>query len=150
MEKVKLKVSYVDNITEIVSKCQHRTLAIWAADCAEHVLGYFEEKYPKERRPRNAIEAARAWVRGGLKMTEARKAAFASHAAAREACDEAAIAAARACGHAAATAHVATHAPHAAAYGVKAVGYAKKDINEELAWQYNHLVELKNCQEALK
>ena len=26
-------------------------LAIWAADCAEHVLPYFEERYPKDDRP---------------------------------------------------------------------------------------------------
>ena len=26
----------------------HRALALWAADCAEHVLAYFEEKYPKD------------------------------------------------------------------------------------------------------
>jgi len=35
------------------------SLALWAADCAEHVLPYFEEKYPEDARPRRAIEAAR-------------------------------------------------------------------------------------------
>ena len=33
-------------ITELVSNTDHRTLGIWAADCAERVLPYFEEKYP--------------------------------------------------------------------------------------------------------
>ncbi|HEY5584043.1 MAG TPA: hypothetical protein VIK78_06080 [Ruminiclostridium sp.] len=145
MEKSKFKVDYMNNkIMEVVSECEHKTLAIWATDCAEHVLAYFEEKYPYDRNPRNAIEAGRAWVSGELKMTDARKAAFASHTSAREVSDDSATAVARACGHAAATAHVATHAPHAAAYAAKAVGYAKKDINEERDWQYNHLVELFN------
>ncbi len=78
---------------------QHRPLALWAADCAEHVLVYFEERHPDDTRPRDAIEDARAWVRGELAVTAAREAAFTAHAAERAA------------GHAAATAHVATHAP---------------------------------------
>ena len=99
---------------------EHRLLAIWAADCAEHVLTFFERTYPEDDRPRTAIEAVRAWERGDLPMVDARKAAFAAHAAARTAGNTAAQAAARAAGHAAATAHVADHAHHAAAYAVKA------------------------------
>jgi hypothetical protein len=56
-------------------------LALWAADCAEHVLSYFEGEYPEDDRPRNAVEAGRAWVRGEIKMSEAGSAAFAAHAA---------------------------------------------------------------------
>lgn len=60
----------------------HRFLALWAADCAEHVLSYFEEHSPKDDRPREALDAARACARGELAMTRAREAAFAAHAAA--------------------------------------------------------------------
>ncbi len=98
----------------------HKSLALWSADCAVHVLPYFEEKYPKDDRPRKALEAVRAWVRGEIAVGEARGAAFAAHAAARGAEDAAARAAARAAGHAAATAHVASHARHAANYAVTA------------------------------
>jgi hypothetical protein len=98
----------------------HRSLVLWAADCAEHVLPYFEENYSEDDRPRKAIEAARAWVRGEIAMSKARDAAFAAHAAARDADHAAARAAARAAGHAVATAHVADHAGHAAAYAVNA------------------------------
>jgi len=45
-----------------------RSLALWAADCAERVLPYFEEKYPRDDRPRKAIEAARAWARGEIRV----------------------------------------------------------------------------------
>ncbi len=38
----------------------HRLLALWAADCAEHVLHLFEHEQPSDTRPREAIEAARA------------------------------------------------------------------------------------------
>jgi hypothetical protein len=44
----------------------HKLLALWAADCAEHVLLYFEKMCPEDDRPRKAIEAARAWARGRL------------------------------------------------------------------------------------
>ena len=80
----------------------HRSLVLWAADCAEHVLPYFEESYPEDDRPRKAIAAGRAWVRGELSVSKARAAAFAAHAAARDADHAAARAAARAAGHAAA------------------------------------------------
>jgi hypothetical protein len=42
----------------------HRLLAVWAADCAQHVLHFFEQIQPSDDRPRRAIEQARAWVRG--------------------------------------------------------------------------------------
>lgn len=98
----------------------HRSLVLWAADCAEHVLPYFEENYSEDDRPRKALEAARAWARGELSMSRARDAAFAAHAAARDADHAAARAAGRAAAHAAATAHVADHARYAAAYAVNA------------------------------
>jgi len=128
----------------------HKTLVIWATDCAARVLPYFEEKYTQDDRPRKAIEAGRAWVRGEIKMTEARGAAFAAHAAAREASHEAARAAARAAGHASATAHVAGHAVHAATYAARAVGYAAYPTDADAAttkerdWQYQHLINLRD------
>lgn len=97
-----------------------RAEAAWAADCAERVLSYFEEALPDDR-PRKAIEAARAWARGEIRVSEARAAALEAHAAARAAsAHPAAVAAARSAGHAAAVAHMAGHAPHAAAYAKKA------------------------------
>ncbi|NPE08546.1 MAG: hypothetical protein GNW80_09730 [Asgard group archaeon] len=122
-------------MTELTSKIDHRTLVIWATDCAEHILSYFEEKYPKDDRPRKAIEAGRAWVHGKLSVGEVRTTAFAAHAAARdiEECDARAVA--RAAGHAAATAHVAGHAIHAA-------NYAATVIADERIWQYQHLLDL--------
>ncbi len=124
----------------------HRSLVLWACDCAEHVLVHFEAKYPEDDRPRKALEAGRAWARGELKMTEARTAAFAAHAAARDAGDSAARAAARAAGHAAATAHVAGHARHAATYAVTAVTAAAGPAGDDAAarerdWQSRNLPE---------
>ena len=122
---------------------QH-SLALWAALCAEHVLKYFERDRATDDRPRQAIEAARAWVRGEIRCGVARAAAVAAHAAARACKNSAAIAAARAAGHAAATAHMSTHAPGAAAYAITAVASASPDkmkeaIKREQLWQMKQL-----------
>lgn len=113
---------------------QHVKAALWACDVAERVLVSFESVFPDDRRPRNAVEAGRLWARGEMKMTDARKAAFAAHAAAREAkvsSHPKAEAAARSAGHAAASAHVITHAPHAGKYALKACA----DPVSEETWQ---------------
>lgn len=121
----------------------HRSLVLWATECAGHVLPFFEEKYPEDDRPRDAVEAGRAWARGEIAMSEARAAAFAAHAAASDADEAAAHACARAAGHAAATAHVAGHAAHAANYALTAATAAPTDsaaaAAEEHDRQYRRL-----------
>ena len=73
-------------------------------------------------------------------MIEARKFAFAAHAAARDATRPESIASARSTGHAAATAHVYTHAKHAAAYALKSA----MDREKEREWQLQKLPETLN------
>jgi len=128
------------------SKQDQRLLAIWAADCAERVLPFFEKAYPKDDRPRKAIETCRTWVRTGVfKMSEIRGASLAAHAAAREAKENnAACFAARAAGQAVATAHVPQHAFGAAYYALKAVAAvdpvnSEVKIAEDRNWQSRHL-----------
>lgn len=102
----------------------HRVLAVWAADCAERVLGCFADACPDDGRPQQAVDVCRAWARGEASVSEARDASFAAHEAARKAAQPAARAAARAAGHAAAVAHVPGHAGRAAVYAVTAVTLA--------------------------
>ncbi len=127
-------------------KAEQKILAIWAADCAEHVLPFFEEKYPEDERPRKAIIACREWVATGVfRMTDVRKTSLDAHAAARGAKEEDkdAIAAARSAGHAIATAHVPTHAFGAAAYAMKAAVFHSKNVKDgiikEQKWQLERL-----------
>lgn len=120
-----------------INESDHRLLALWAADCAERVLQYFETHRPNDARPRNALAAGRAWARGELKCGAARAAAVAAHAAARDADEGPARAAARAAGHAAATAHMAAHARHAAAYAAAAT----PAVEAEREWQSGRLPE---------
>src|ERR1700730_14947028 len=110
----------------------HHLLALWAAACAEHVLHLFESARPSDTRPRQAIEQARIWVRGEIKMSQARAAAGAANAAARD-LSGAARHAAYAAGQAAAVAHVAAHDLGAAAYAIKAARAAAPKAEEEMA-----------------
>jgi hypothetical protein len=97
----------------------HRLLADWALLCAEHVLHLFEDHQPGDSRPRDAIDAGRAWIRGEMPMMDARQAAFRANAAARGVPDPAKFAALSA-GQAAAVPHVAAHDLGAAAYAIRA------------------------------
>jgi thymidine phosphorylase len=112
----------------------HQLLALWAAVCAEHVLHLFESARPEDPRPRQAIEHARAWARGEVKMTEARAAGGHAMGAARE-LRGAARHAAYAAGQAGVVAHVAAHDLGAAAYAIKAVRAAAPDGEAEAAGQ---------------
>jgi hypothetical protein len=120
---------------------RHRQLALWAADCAEHVLPLFIGDRPLDDRPRLAIETARAWAAGEVTVGAARKAAVAAHAAARETTQVAAREAARAAGHAVATAHMADHSLGPAWYGVRAVRASAGDeaAQRERTWQLERL-----------
>ena len=137
-------------LAELVPRADQRTLAVWAIDCAERVLPYFDEQHPKDERPRKAIETLRAWINTGVfKMSVIRKASLDAHAAASEAGeDSAARSAARAAGQAGATAHVATHATGAAIYALQAIhrttnmSDADGAVAIERDWQYRHLLEL--------
>ncbi len=130
------------------SREDQRALAIWAADCAERVLPFFEQAYPQDDRPRHAIQVCRTWVRTGVfRMADIRGTSLAAHAAAREAKEnDAACFAARAAGQAVATAHVAQHAYGGAYYALKAIAAkdpmnAEAKIDEERYWQSQHLPE---------
>ena len=110
----------------------HRLLAIWAADCAQHVLHHFEQARPKDDRPRRAIDLARAWARDEIRWAEARTAAGHANAAARDltgAPRNAAYAAAQA----AAVGHVAAHELGAAAYAIKAARAAAAPDDSDAA-----------------
>ncbi len=131
-------------IIELVKNSTHKTLAVWAGDCAEHVLKQFDIA---DERPANAIAMCRAWVKDEISMLEARRYAFAAHAAAREMKDKAHCKIARSCGHAAATTHVPGHAIYAAAYALSAIDNSvlkdrERLIEQERDWQYRHLLEL--------
>ena len=151
MGRARFSVAHRDeSMVELVRKTDHKTLAVWAVDCVERVMPHFEETYPEDNRPRNAIETLQAWMNTGeFRMADIRKASLASHAAARDVGeDNAARSAARAAGQAVATAHVPTHSIGAANYALQSIHRASRSsdadaaVAKERRWQYQHLLEL--------
>ena len=151
MKETKFSLARKDEpMLELVGKSDHKTLAVVGMDFAGRVLPYFEEKYPDDHRPRNALKALQLWINTGVfKMADIREASLASHAAAREVGeDNPARSAARAAGQAVATAHVRTHSLAAANYALQAVHRAANLVDADAAvakerdWQYQHLLEL--------
>lgn len=139
------------SLVDLVGKTDKKTLAIWAIDCVNRVLPYFEEKFPQDPRPGNAIAALRTWIKTGeFRMAVIRQASLDAHAAAREVGeDNPARSAARAAGQAVATAHVPRHALGAAPYALQAVhraadpSRAEAAVAKERDWQYRRLIKLR-------
>ena len=128
---------------QTLSEADRRIVAVWAADCAERVLGLFEAEAPRDRRPRDAIARARAFARGELEVVGEIRRRFLNGAAAREVRAPAAVAAAGAAGQAAAVPHMGAHALGAAAYAAKAAGLAAparpETVGVEVRWQLGRM-----------
>ena len=153
MEKSKFSITRKDEeMLELVSKTDHKTVALWAIDCAERIMPYFEEKYSQDHRPRLAIETLKTWIDTGVfKMAVIRKASLDAHSAARAVGEESpARSAARAAGQAVATAHVPRHSYGTALYAQQAIyratnpSHADAAVTKERDWQYQHLLDLSN------
>jgi hypothetical protein len=150
-------VSAVGMLTQVIA-------VQWAAECAQRMLENYEDRYPNDKRPREAIDAALRWAKDPSKANRdaaaaANAAAYAAYAAANAAAyayhayaaaaNAAAYAAANAASaaqaayaayHAYAAASASAHAAGTAAtYAAYAAGtaYAK-----EREWQSNRLLEL--------
>jgi immunity protein 5 of polymorphic toxin system len=111
---------------------------------AGHVPQLFEDHQPGDSRPREAIDAGRPWIRGQVRMGDARRAALRANAASRGLPGPARFAALSAA-QAAAVAHVAAHDLGAVAYAIRTAsacvpaGDAARARAREREWQRAHL-----------
>lgn len=128
----------------LLSDEDHRRLALWAALCADHVLGIFERYNAEDEGPRTAVLKAMAWARGEIRTTESKIAAYHANRSGRDAPKPAKYAAYSA-GQAAVVAHVPEHGLGAAAYAIRAVleengtGDAARSARAEWEWQMSQL-----------
>jgi hypothetical protein len=112
-----------------------RLVTAYASECAEVSLWIFEDAHPLDLRPREAVEAARAFALGGRRTKAIRDVAWAAMRAAQESTDPAASRAAKAAMCAASSAYLhplakATQVVHilgAAAYSAWAFELAAGD-----------------------
>lgn len=119
-------------LVEQVTTWSGRTTRLFAADCAEHVLHLFEQEYPNDTRPREAIETARRYANGEVSAGEA----SAAKSAAKSAAQSAAWSAAKSAACAAAKSAAWSAARYAAWY---AAWSAAEDAERE--WQSARLLD---------
>lgn len=125
-----------------VGQLTDREWRLFAADCAEHVLHYFESVYPNDNRPRVVIETTRRAVLGQATVEELVAAASAARSSVNTTWSAARLAARLASRSAAG---LATGSSWLAAYDVSrfAIGSAAVTTGEsaEHQWQRNRLID---------
>jgi hypothetical protein len=122
-----IKANKLDWASWLIVRClSHNNQIHYAIFSAEQVIEIFEKKYPKDDKPRKAIEAAKAYLKDKSeeKRLEVRAAAYVAYAAADAAADAAAYAAAYVADAAAYVADAAADAANAAVYAASAANAA--------------------------
>ena len=136
----------LQELIKLIQIQNHRTLVMWALNCAKLPLDKFEAKYPDESRPRTCLELCEAWARGKIKMPIAKHAILGSHAVAKEIDDSEYGALCHAIGHAGATVHVETHALGLPFYELTAIvlkhgkNNYPKPVSKKIDYYYNQLL----------
>lgn len=115
--------AYLQELRWLFREQDHRVMVLWAFDFAEESIRRLEARYPGETRPREALDAARAWAEGGIKMRLAQQRILACHAFAKEIDRREDIAICHAIGQACAVVHTAGHAIGYPIYDLTAVIY---------------------------
>ncbi len=130
----------LQELIELIQLQNHRTLVMWALDCAKVPLKQFEAKYPDECRLRICLELCEDWARGRIKMPIAKRAILDSHAVAKEIDDKEYGALCHAIGHAGATVHVETHALGLPFYELTAIvlKYRKDNFQKPVSEKINY------------
>ncbi len=123
---------YIQSLVKLVETQSKATLVNWCISyCEEHILPIYERHHPDgDARPRNALNAARDWLDGKIKLQQAKAVILDCHAAARELdSNPTAQACARAIGQCASTIHSASHCLGLAFYGALAAAYDKLGVD---------------------
>lgn len=136
---------YIQSLMKLIETQSKVTLAAWAVDYSERViLPLWSKHYPDDLRPQNALNAAREWLSGTIKLPQAKAIILECHGAAREAgANPVAQAAARAIGQCASTIHSARHCIGLAFYGALAVAYDR--LGTDAPWGQTEQCAAEEC-----
>lgn len=126
---------YMQDLIMLFETQSHRVMALWAFEFASESIAKLEEKYPEEKRPREALEAAQDWASGKIKMRLAQRKILDCHAFAKEIEDKEDIAICHSIGQACAVVHTAGHA----------IGYPIYDLTA-IIYKYG----IENCKDAVE
>ena len=114
---------FLQDLTMLFREQNHRVMVLWALDFAAGSVAQLEETYPNEPRPKEALDAARAWAAGKIKMRLAQRKILDCHALAKELDSREDIALCHAVGQACAVVHTAGHAIGYPMYDLSAIVY---------------------------
>lgn len=136
---------YIVSLMRLIETQSKVTIANWCVSYADaHLLPVWEKAFPDDGRPRAALQAARDWLEGRIKLPVAKTVILDAHAAAREAeGNPTAQAAARAIGQAASTIHSATHSLGLPLYGSLAIACDRLGV--ETPWEELLRVAAEEC-----
>lgn len=100
----------LQELNSIMQQQSHQVLILWAMELAQETVNSLAEKYPTDNRPASALEAAKVWAAGSIKMPMAQRAILDCHAMAKELSSMEDIALCHAVGQACSVVHTAGHA----------------------------------------
>lgn len=123
---------YIQSLVKLIETQSKTTLVQWSLTYAEDIfLPIWKSLNPSDNRPQKAIEMAKEWVLGKVKLPEVKKIILECHAAARENEDNpTAQAIARAIGQACSTIHSARHCIGLPLYGALGIAYYKCGLDK--------------------
>ena len=114
---------FLQDLAMLFREQSHRAMVLWALDLAAESVARLEGNYPDETRPREALEATRAWAAGDIKMRLAQRKILDCHAFAKEIDSKEDIALCHAIGQACAVVHTVGHAIGYPMYDLSAIVY---------------------------
>lgn len=144
---------YIISLMRLIETQSKNTIVKWCNEYARHhILPIYEKDYPEDSRLENALDAINEYLKGNIKLTEAKKIIKEVQIAAREAEENpAAQAAARAIGATTATINTLTSSLGLAFYGSASIAYSTVGV-KETPEIYDEIAarECKNMEDALR
>jgi len=140
------------DIIRLLCLQKHRTIVMWAFECATEPVTFLKREYPEDTRPEEAVRVCKLWAEGKVKMPVAKKALLQVHAMAREVKNPRDCALCHAVGQACAAVHVETHAVGLVFYELTAIvqelgiDTCEHAVEEKINF---YLSSLKICQEKI-
>lgn len=71
--------AFLEDLRNMIASQSHRALVLWALDLADESVTQFASRHPNDSRPREALDAARAWAAGEIKMRQAQQKILSCH-----------------------------------------------------------------------
>lgn len=144
---------YILSLMSLIETQSKNTIIKWCNEYAEkHILPIYEKEYPDDYRLRNSLNTVNEWLKGNIKLTEAKKIIKEAQIAAREAeGNPSAQAAARAIAATTTTINTITSSLGLAFYGSAAIAYSSVGVIEN-SDVYDEIAEkvCKSMEEALR